>query len=154
MVKHLLNAYTGYPVHQAKDLRQRMRDQLRRHDTSGLERCLREMIAGIPYLEVVRTEAWYHSIMLLWLRLLGFELIGELPTNIGRIDAVWFFTGHAIVVEIKSQPEKGDIPRLLENAMSQIREKRYYERFMGEQQVSLLAVAFAKNDIGCRMEAV
>jgi hypothetical protein len=154
MLKYLLSAYTDYPVESEESLRRRMCDQLRRRDTSGLERCLREMIAGVPYLEVVRTEAWYHSIMLLWLRLLGFELIGELPTNIGRIDAVWFFTGHAIVIEVKSQPENGDISRLLDSAMLQIREKRYYERFMGERQVSLLAVAFAENDIGCRMEAV
>jgi hypothetical protein len=36
--------------------------------------------------------------------------------------------------------------------MTQIREKRYYERFLGERQVSLLAVAFTGNEIGCRME--
>jgi hypothetical protein len=90
--------------------------------------------------------------MLLWLRVLGFELIGEVLTNVGRIDAVWFFPGHAIVVEVKSTPEQGDIPKLLEAAMTQIREKRYYERFLGERQVSLLAVAFTGNEIGCRME--
>jgi hypothetical protein len=35
----------------------------------------------------------------------------------------------------------------------EIRNKRYYERFPGERQVSLPAVAFAGNKIGCRMEA-
>jgi Holliday junction resolvase-like predicted endonuclease len=110
------------------------------------------MLAGLPYLEVVKTEAWYHAIMLLWLRALGFELIGEVLTNVGRIDAVWFFPGHVIVVEVKSTPEQGDLSKLLDAAMVQIREKRYYERFLGERQVSLLAVAFAGNEIGCRME--
>jgi hypothetical protein len=110
------------------------------------------MLAGLPYLEVVKTEAWYHAIMLLWLRVLGFELIGEVLTNVGRIDAVWFFPGHVIVVEVKSTPGQGDLSKLLDAAMVQIREKRYYERFLGERQVSLLAVAFAGNEIGCRME--
>jgi hypothetical protein len=154
MLKHLLNAYTDYPIGTTESLRRRMWQQLRNHDTSGLEQCLREMIAGLPYLEVVKTEAWYHSIMLLWLRLLGFELIGEMPTNIGRIDAVWFFPGHAIVVEVKSQPKKGSISGLLNAAIKQIRKKRYYERFLGERQVSLLGVAFAGDDIGCRMETI
>jgi hypothetical protein len=152
LLEHLLSAYTDYPVESAEDLKTRMEEQLRAHDTSGLEQCLREMIASIPYMEVVKTEAWYHSIMLLWLRLLGFKLIGEAPTNIGRIDAVWFFPGHVIVVEVKSQPEKGDISKLLDAAIGQIREKRYYERFWGERQVSLLGVAFAGNEIGCRIE--
>ena len=154
LTQHLLSAYTGYPVYHTETLRERMWQQLRNRDASGLEQCLREMLAGLPYLKVVKTEAWYHSIMMLWLRMLGFELIGELLTNVGRIDAVWFFPGHAIVVEVKSTPGKGDIPKLLEAAMAQIREKRYYERFMGERQVSLLAVAFAGNKIGCSMEPV
>ena len=154
LTQHLLSAYTGYPVYHAAALRERMWQQLRNHDTSGLEECLREMLAGLPYLEVVKTESWYHSIMLLWLRVLGFELIGEVLTNVGRIDAVWFFPDHAIVVEVKSAPEQGDISKLLDAAMMQIREKRYYERFLGERQVSLLAVAFAGNEIGCRMEAL
>jgi hypothetical protein len=154
LTEQLLNAYTAYPTGKAESLRERMQEQLRQQDTAGLEQCLREMLAGIPYLHVVRTEAWYHSVMLLWLRLLGFELLGEVPTNIGRIDAVWFFPGHAMVVEVKSRPEESDIARLLDAAIGQIREKRYYERFMGERQVSLLAVAFAGNEIGCRMEKV
>jgi hypothetical protein len=154
LTQHLLSAYTGYPVYHTETLRERMWQQLRNHDTSGLEGCLREMLAGLPYLEVVKTEAWYHSIMLLWLRVLGFELIGEMLTNVGRIDAVWFFPDHAIVVEVKSMPDRGDIPKLLDEAMSQIRERRYYERFLGERQVSLLAVAFSGNEIGCRMEAL
>jgi hypothetical protein len=154
LTQHLLSAYTDYPVYNTEILRDRMQQQLRDHNTQGLEKCLREMLAGLPYMEVVKTEAWYHSIMLLWLRVLGFELIGEMPTNIGRIDAVWFFPEHAIVIEVKSQPEQGDISKLLDAAMSQIREKRYYERFLGERQVSLLAVAFAGNDVGCRIEPI
>ncbi|MDR1865768.1 MAG: ATP-binding protein [Bacteroidales bacterium] len=154
LMEQLFYAYTSYPVEETEDLRQRMWRQLRDHNTEGLEQCLREMIAAIPYLEVVKTEAWYHSVMLLWLRLLGFELTGELPTNFGRIDAVWFFPGHAIIVEVKSQPKQGDISKLLDAALKQIHEKRYYERFMGERQVSLLGVAFAGNEIGCRIESL
>jgi Holliday junction resolvase-like predicted endonuclease len=92
--------------------------------------------------------------LLLWLKLLGFDLIAELPTNIGRIDAVWAFPGHTIIVEVKSQPKKTNISKLLDTAIKQIRETRYYERFSSESQVSLLGVAFAGNEIGCRIETL
>jgi hypothetical protein len=43
---------------------------------------------------------------------------------------------------------------LLDNAIRQIREKKYYERFLSEPQVSLLGIAFAGKEIGCRIEVL
>jgi hypothetical protein len=152
LLEYLLSAYINYPVDETATLIQIMQEQLRSHDTGGLEQSLREMLSYIPYQLQVKTEAYYHSLLLLWLKLLGFNLIAEIPTNIGRIDAVWTFPGHVIVVEVKYKPGRADISKLLDTAIRQIRETRYYERFTNECQVSLLGVAFAGNKIGCQIE--
>jgi hypothetical protein len=148
-----LNAYSDYPVERGQDLKQRMQRQLLSGDTGALEQSLREMLSYIPFSLHGKDEAYFHSLMLLWLRLIGFDITGEINTNIGIIDAVWKFPGHTIVAEVKRQVKKGRMTTLLNNAMKQIEEKRYYERFMNEGNVSLLAVVFAEKEIGCRMLA-
>jgi hypothetical protein len=156
MLDHLFYAYTHHPTtfYQGRNgsLIDRMHKELRNLDASGLELCLKEMIAKVPYQHIIKAESWYHSIMLLWLSMLGFELIAEVPTNVGRIDAVWFCPEHTIVVEVKSHPKAHSIDVLLDEAIAQIREKRYYEQFLGKQQVSIMGVAFAGTEIGCRVE--
>jgi hypothetical protein len=82
---------------------------------------------------------------------LGFDIQGEIMTNIGRIDAVWKFPGHIIIAEVKYQPQEEVISVLLDNAIKQIEEKRYIEQFDNGQKISLLAVAFAGKEIGCRI---
>ena len=151
LLKYLLNTYSAYPLEDTQGLKQRMHRQLLSGDTTALEQSLREMLAYVPYPLHIENEAYYHSLMLLWLKLLGFDIIGEIMTNIGRIDAVWKFPGHTIVAEVKCRSKKGRIVTLLTNAIKQMEEKRYYERFMNEEKVSLLAVVFAEKEIGCRM---
>ena len=151
LLKYLLSAYSGYPLGREHDLKRRMHQQLLSGDTSALEQSLREMLAYIPYPLHIGQEAYYHSLMLLWLKLLGFDITGEITTNIGSIDAVWKFPGHVVVAEVKCQVKKGRMTTLLSKAIRQIETKRYYERFMGEEKVSLLAVVFAAKEIGCRM---
>jgi hypothetical protein len=154
LLGNLLSAYSDYPADQTGTLIQTMQKQLRSLQTDELERSLRQMLSYIPYQLQIKTEAYYHTMLLLWLKLLGFDLIAELPTNVGRIDAVWTFPDHTIIVEVKSQPKKANISKLLDAAIKQIREPRYYERFSSESQVSLLGVVFAGNEIGCRMETL
>ncbi|MDR2621173.1 MAG: ATP-binding protein [Dysgonamonadaceae bacterium] len=151
LFEYLLNAYSDYPLESAQVLKERMQQQLLDGDTTALEQSLREMLAYIPYPLHIGREAYYHSLMLLWLKLLGFDIIGEVTSNIGNIDAVWKFPGHTIVTEVKCQVKKSRISTLLTKALRQIEENRYYERFMNEPKVSLLAVVFAEKEIGCRI---
>jgi hypothetical protein len=150
-LKYLLSAYSDYPVGMTGGLKERMQQQLVTNDAAGLEQSLREMIAYIPYPLHIGKESYYHSLLLLWLKLLGFDITGEITTNIGRIDAVLQLPDHVIVAEVKFQPKQGKMPKLLDEAINQIKEKRYYERFK-DQQVLLLGVAFAGKEIGCRIE--
>jgi hypothetical protein len=89
--------------------------------------------------------------MLMWMRLIGFEVHGEQPNNIGRSDIVWEQPNLAVVAEIKYHA-KTKIDTLLNEAIAQIHEKRYYNRYTGK--VLLLGIAFSRKKVGCRMEVL
>jgi hypothetical protein len=107
------------------------------------------MIATVPYELQSGCEHYYHTIILIWMRLLGFKIQGEKPNNCGRADAVWEQPGLTVVAELKYNAEK-KIETLLNEAMTQIHDRRYYNQYIGK--VILLGIAFSGKDIGCRME--
>jgi hypothetical protein len=152
----LLDSFSQYPNGDTPLLIEKMKRQLIEGDVRGLESVLRGMLAFIPYSVMLDKEAYYHSLMLVWLRLLGCDILGEIVTNKGRIDAVLTLPGHVFVIEVKCQPEGSAeiIGRLLDAAVGQIKEKGYTERFgvTGEGKVSLLGVAFVGKEIACRLE--
>jgi hypothetical protein len=152
LLSHLVSSYTSYPSYQALVLSATMQRQIRNGDAEGLAESLRILLAKIPYTLHIQSEAYYHSMLLLWMKLLGFDIHGEVTTNIGRIDAVWHQPGLTVVAEIKYHADKS-IDSLLDDAMSQIRDRRYYEAYL-DRKIILMAVAFAGKDTGCRMEPV
>jgi hypothetical protein len=85
------------------------------------------------------------------MKMLGFDIQGEIMTNIGRIDAVWFQPGLTVVAEIKYSAEK-DADSLLDDAIAQIRDRRYYEKYL-EGKVLLMGVSFTGKEVRCRLEA-
>jgi hypothetical protein len=87
--------------------------------------------------------------MLVWMRLLGFRIQGETPNNRGRADAVWKQRNVTVIAEVKFHAKK-EIDELLDEAMAQIHERRYYNKFLGK--IILLGVAFSEKNVGCRME--
>jgi hypothetical protein len=133
-------------------MRERMMTQLSDGDEKSFERSMQEMFARIPYQLHIPREAYYHSMLLVWLNLLGFEVIAELPTDKGRIDAVWTWEDRIVIAEIKYSG-KGSCETLLDAALAQIKKNRYHERYAGEnRRIAFLGVAFAGKKIGCRME--
>jgi hypothetical protein len=84
--------------------------------------------------------------------MLGFDVLGEVSTSIGRIDAVWKWKERVVIAEIK-HAEKGTLEALLQEAFDQIHDRRYYEGFTGNnRRIALLAIAIAGREIDCRME--
>jgi hypothetical protein len=147
----LLQTYGQYPDEQFIDnLRETMKTQIIACDEAGFAQSLEVMIATVPY-EIRKTdEAYYHTMMLIWMRLLGFKIHGEVSNNTGRADAVWEQSGVTIVAEIKYNRNEAKIDTLLAEAMKQIHDRRYHNQYLGK--VILLGVAFAGRDVGCRME--
>jgi Holliday junction resolvase-like predicted endonuclease len=86
-------------------------------------------------------------------RLSGFEVESEVHTNKGRIDVVLKKDNSVVVVEIKySKDNKPE--QMLNEAMCQIRDKKYYEKYKS-RDVTLLGMVFSENkDISYRFEDI
>ncbi|GAP72657.1 hypothetical protein SAMD00024442_39_9 [Candidatus Symbiothrix dinenymphae] len=164
LMKHLLSAYTQYPVDQLGVLGKAMLKQILAFDAKGFTNNMRIMFADVPYTlrpskaknpakaeaKNLANEAFYHNIFQMWMTMLGFNIQSERMTNRGRIDAVLQQDGVAIVVELKYHATtETDI--LLSQAIVQIREKRYYEPFL-DRKVILMGIAFSGKEVGCRIE--
>jgi hypothetical protein len=151
-MNNLLSAYSDYPVEQVRPLIHHLQRQVRNKDVEGFEQNLRLLFAHIPYEIHVKSEAYYHSMFLLLMKMLGFDIHGQIMTNIGRIDALWRQPELTVVAEIKYGAKK-KADRLLNEAMTQIRDRRYYEKYL-DGEVLLLGIAFTGKDVKCSMEAL
>jgi hypothetical protein len=157
LMRHLLNAFTSYPVSKMSQIGREMLQQICNQDTEGLTNNLRILFAGVPYTLQPKNnraedanEARYHIIFHVWMTLLGFDVQSEKPTNNGRMDAVLKQDGLAIVAELKYQATR-KLDALLNQAISQIYEKRYYEQFL-DRKIILLGLAFNGKEVRCRIE--
>ncbi|GHT52993.1 ATPase AAA [Bacteroidia bacterium] len=159
LMKHLLGAYTQYPVDQLGVLGKAMLQQILAFDAEGFTNNMRMMLAGVSYtlqpedtLSEDANEARYHIIFQMWMTMLGFNIQSERMTNRGRMDAVLLQPGLAIVVELKYHA-KTKLKTLLKQAIAQIREKRYYEQFL-DRKIILMGIAFSGKEVGCRIEQI
>jgi hypothetical protein len=151
LMTHLLATFSAHTVSETFTFQQQMMKQLLSGDTSAFDRNLKALIANIPYQLHVPEEKYYHSLFLLWLNMLGFKVDAEVSTNIGRIDAVWTWKERVVIAEVKYARE-GNPEALLAEAFAQIREKKYSERYSGQnKRIALLAVAFAGREVTCEM---
>ena len=148
-IDHLVQAYTDLEMDEMSRLHDDMQRQIKTGDSEGLARSLRAMIAHVPYQLHMAAEKYYHSLLLVWLYFLGFKVQGEISTNIGRIDAVWQLPDMTVVAEVKYSAKRS-LEKLLKEAMSQIRDRKYYEAYAGKKIV-LLAVAFSGKKTGCKI---
>jgi GNAT superfamily N-acetyltransferase len=152
LMDYLTSSYAAYPVDKTISLRGRMMEALLKGDAAVFEANLKELFSHILYQLHIKREAYYHSMLLLWLNMLGFHVEAEISTSRGRIDAVWMWKERAVIVEVK-YASRGALKALLDTAMEQIKEKGYCERYAAtHQRLAQLAVAFSGKRIACRMK--
>ncbi|WP_056928766.1 ATP-binding protein, partial [Candidatus Symbiothrix dinenymphae] len=154
MLTHIMASYTDYSLTDVATMQDSMMQQLLDGDPKSFERNLQAMFARIPNQLWGKNEKYYHSMLLLWLNMLGFKVDAEVNTDKGRIDAVWTWQERVVVAEIKyANARTTTTDALLDEALAQIHARRYYERYAGEnKRIALLGVAFAGKEIACRME--
>jgi hypothetical protein len=159
LTRYMLSAYSDIAVGDLSPMAKDIHNQIKNNDAQGLEKTLRRLFAVIPFKLYMKEEKYYHSIFLLIMNFLGFQVQGEVATNIGAIDAVWKQNNLTAVIEIKYSHEKSS-EKLLDEAMNQIKDKKYYEAYL-DKPVVLLAIAFSagKNkkrltEIGCKFEKI
>jgi hypothetical protein len=84
--------------------------------------------------------------------MLGFDIQGEISTNRGRIDAVWEQPGTVVVAELEYGAGK-NTEALLNEAITQIRDRKYYEKYL-DREVKLLGIAFNGEEVACRIDVI
>ncbi|MCB1194194.1 MAG: ATP-binding protein [Leptospiraceae bacterium] len=101
---------------------------------------IKSIFASIPYdIFIPDLEAYYHSILYIVFRLLGVYINCEVHTNHGRVDAVIEIDSHIYIIEFKMESA--------EDAMKQIHEKKYYEKYVGiNKEVVLIGIAFGEKE--------
>jgi hypothetical protein len=152
----LLAVYANKQSHEIEDIDNRVKKALKEKDADGLQKSLTELYANMPYNLVTERESSYHCMFLIAARLSGFRVHGEEPTDKGRMDASLTKDNSVIVVEIKYANDKSTktTNKLVKEAIKQIRDMKYYEKYISSN-VSLLAIAVGKNkDIACRFETL
>ncbi|MDR1223849.1 MAG: ATP-binding protein [Tannerella sp.] len=152
LLTHLVQAYGKYPdARYIDELRRMMQQHISACDEAGFARSLERMIASVPSKLHIAKEFYYHSLMLIWMQMLGFRIRAEEPNNLGYSDLVWEQPGLTVVAEVKYHAKK-KIDTLLNEAMNQIHERRYYNKYSGK--ILLLGIAFSGKQPGCRMEVL
>jgi hypothetical protein len=151
LMQYLVSSFALYPAANTSTMRNQMLKQLFDGNISAFEASAKELFARIPYQLHIAREAYYHSLLLVWLNMLGFNIDAEVPTDKGRIDAVWTWENQTVIAEIKYATD-GETGPLLNDALKQIHDRRYYERYAGDnRKIILLAIAFAGKEIACKV---
>lgn len=95
-------------------------------------------MASIPHQVFIgEREAYYHTIIYLVLKITGAEVRCEDPTNRGRIDAVVETENKIYIMEFKVGK------RSEQEALEQIKEMKYYEKYLGTgREIVLIGMGF------------
>ena len=129
----------------------KMKDSLETGHLQEMLILLRSLFASIPYQLHVNREAYYHSIFLAIMSILGFEIASEVQTSNGRIDAVLELNDKIYIMEFKYSACAPDTPQdikqklfeeALEDGLLQIRDRGYGNKYAGKGK-AVYQVAFA-----------
>lgn len=110
---------------------------LRAGDLETFFGSMKVFFANIPYdISPRAPEETYQAIFCSILYFIGVGVTPEVRTNEGRIDAVMETPDHVYVMEFKRDASASE-------ALSQIKDKKYYEKFLGSgKKITLIGVNF------------
>ncbi|MCS6967662.1 MAG: PD-(D/E)XK nuclease domain-containing protein [Bernardetiaceae bacterium] len=112
---------------------------------------LNSLLSGVPYeVFMERYESFYHAIFYLAFSMLGVYALSEVHTSRGRIDVVVEIGRWVYVIEFKVGEGGG------EEALRQIKERGYYQRYMhrGKEVVLMGLGCYQKQVKEIRVEKV
>jgi len=114
---------------------------------------IKSMFAKIPYTLHMESESYYHSLFYIILTLMGVKIDPEVLTDKERIDGVLEFQDKIYVIEFKYGKPGISMEKLLDTAIKQIKERKYYERFLTEKKnLFFLGVGFVEKEISYKIE--
>ncbi len=121
-----------------------LRKALKKQDFDAFFNQLIPMFASIPFdIQVGDREKYYQSIIYLLFLLVGIDMGVEISTNIGSIDALIKTDDAIIIFEYKLR----DTAQAAQAALDQIKDKKYYERFLQSgKKIILVGVQFSMQE--------
>ena len=107
---------------------QMLKNLLFQDDVPGFIEQLKSILSTIParVRKEKMNEAYFHIMVHTCLVTIGFDVLSEIPTNIGYIDLVINLPKNIYVFEFKYSADNSNQSK---QALRQIEDKRYYERF-------------------------
>lgn len=120
----------------------KLREYFENKDFEEIQYCLDGLFANIPnQIFDIKSEHYYHSIILIAFQLLGCIADAEVSTSRGRIDAVVKTKNYIYVLEFK-------VKKNAEIALEQIRENSYTKKYnLDDREVICIGVTFENKEI-------
>ncbi len=120
-----------------------VRRALIENDTKALLEQLKVLFSSVPYIHFDnnRNEHFYHSLLLMFLRACGFDLLSEEISNMGRSDISLFWQDHVYIIELK-------VAGHARAALKQIEDKNYAGKYRNKKVVAVgLKIDFDERNI-------
>jgi len=115
-------------------------------DLDGFKDALFTLFASIPYNnftnnKLLEYEGYYASVVYAYIASIGLEIIPEDITNLGRMDLTIKTPDDKIyILEFKlTEKATGE-------ALKQIKEKRYYEKYSNHKEIYLVGIEFSREE--------
>lgn len=138
--KYLLALFAHVDSTVAEDNSLQLKKAFYNQDIDAVVPILKRLFAHIPFQIYAKEEKFYHALLQMAFTIAGIPAHSEFSTNNGRIDIVIEWPKIAYVIEVKFNTEASE-------ALAQIEERKYYERFMNKgRKVILLGLAFRRED--------
>jgi len=134
------------PEQTSKNIRD-LYNALRKDNLDVLKQTIYSLFASIPHdwyrnNNINNYEGFYASIVYSYLAALGYDVIAEDTTNYGKIDLTVKFREKILIIEFKVV-EYTDTT----NALEQIKQKCYYEKYLAlNQPIYLVGISFSKQN--------
>ena len=135
-LRYLMDAFTPVRKELAGSHLVKLVRALEEGDLELLFKHLRVFFENVPYDITLAHERYYQTIFYLVFKIIGAQIDCEVRTAAGRIDAVAMTDSCIYVFEFK-------LMGTAEQALEQIREKRYFEKYLADgREVLLVGAAF------------
>ena len=150
----LFITYLTEQVTEKLKFQEKLLNMLYTPDLDGFKDALYSLFASIPYSNFTNNklpeyEGYYASVVYAYLASIGLDIIPEDITNLGRMDLSVKLEDKLFIFEFKLEEKATG------NALKQIEEKRYWEKYRDFENIYLIGIEFSReqrNIIGYEWE--
>ncbi len=151
-ITYLLESFTNNGLEEIQPAVKKLREYLQAENLEDFMKLIRALFAKIPYPLHIEEEAYYHSLFYMISVLMGIEIDLEVLTDKGRIDGVLALTDKIYLIEFKYGKAGTKMDSLTKQAIQQIKDKNYGERFMNDTRPHhYLGIGFVGKQIGYQL---